>query len=300
MRAGAASTTRSTAPTRFPRRTAPSAARATTRCAARKVDRLRARLPRRGGAARRRVAGRDATRLRGRRTARSSSRSASGGDDRPARRRRSSPAIAATRPRPTRSCCATTACTSRSLIDRDHRRSARTIRPASPTSWLEAALTTIMDCEDSVAAVDAEDKVARLPQLARPDEGRPHRRVRQGRQDRSRAGSTPTATYTAPDGGDADAARPRLMLVRNVGHLMTNPTRSSTATATRCPKASWTRMVTALIALHDVGPNGRRANQPRRLGLYRQAEDARAGGGRLRRRAVRPRRGRARPAAATR
>ena len=37
---------------------------------------------------------------------------------------------------------------------------------------LEAALTTIQDCEDSVAAVDAEDKVLALPQLAGPDEGR--------------------------------------------------------------------------------------------------------------------------------
>ena len=47
-----------------------------------------------------------------------------------------------------------------------------------------------------------------LPQLARPDEGRPRRRRRQGRQDASRAGSTPTAPTPAPDGTSFDAARP--------------------------------------------------------------------------------------------
>jgi malate synthase len=46
---------------------------------------------------------------------------------------------------------------------------------------LEAALTTIADLEDSIAAVDAEDKVAAYVELAGPDEGRPSGRVRQGR-----------------------------------------------------------------------------------------------------------------------
>ena len=86
---------------------------------------------------------------------------------------------------------------------------------------IEAAVTTIMDCEDSVAAVDVADKIARLPQLARPDDRHARARRRQaGRHDHPAAAPGPRAHSIRP-------ARPlrlrgrALMLVRNVGHLMT-------------------------------------------------------------------------------
>ena len=85
---------------------------------------------------------------------------------------------------------------------------------------LEAAITTIQDCEDSVAAVDAEDKVAGLSQLARPDDGRRSRTTfeKGGRTVERRL--DPDRTYTGRDGGTLTLPGRSLMLVRNVGPLM--------------------------------------------------------------------------------
>jgi malate synthase len=82
---------------------------------------------------------------------------------------------------------------------------------------LESALTTICDLEDSVAAVDAEDKLLAYSQLAGRDPGRSGRKLRKGRQ-------TLTRTLN-PDRVWGDLVLPgrSLLFVRNVGHLMTNP-----------------------------------------------------------------------------
>ena len=84
----------------------------------------------------------------------------------------------------------------------------------------KSALTTILDMEDCVAAVDAEDKVAGLSQLARPDERHADGRSSKRAARRSSARSIPDRDYTAPDGERLRLPGRSLMLIRNVGHHM--------------------------------------------------------------------------------
>lgn len=126
--------------------------------------------------------------------------------------------------------------------------------------WLESALTTIMDCEDSVAAVDADDKVLVYRNWLGLMKGDLQEEVTKGGKSFIRK-LNPDLDYRAPDGSVFQLRCRSLMLVRNVGHLMTNPAILD-RDGNEVPEGIMDAMITSLIALHDVGPNGRRMNSP--------------------------------------
>ena len=123
---------------------------------------------------------------------------------------------------------------------------------------LEAAVTTIMDCEDSVAAVDAGDKVNVYRNWLGLMKGDLVEEFVKGGKPLRRS-LHPDYTFAAPDGTPRTLPGRSLMLVRNVSHLMT-----TAAVVDRhgheVGEGVLDAALTALIALHDVGPNGRRAN----------------------------------------
>ncbi|MBB4008940.1 malate synthase G [Allorhizobium taibaishanense] len=130
---------------------------------------------------------------------------------------------------------------------------------------LESAITTIMDCEDSVAAVDAEDKVLAYSNWLGLMKGDLKEVVAKGDHVFTRT-LNPDLDFTGTDGKPFAVHCRSLMLIRNVGHLMTNPAILD-RDGHEVPEGIMDAAITALIALHDIGPNGRRQNS-RRGSMY--------------------------------
>ncbi|UWM75368.1 malate synthase G [Rhizobium sp. WSM4643] len=124
--------------------------------------------------------------------------------------------------------------------------------------WLESAITTIMDCEDSIAAVDAEDKVVVYRNWLGLMKGDLQEKVAKGGASFIRT-LNPDLQYVGPDGTSFEVRRRSLMLVRNVGHLMTNPAVLD-RDGNDVPEGIMDAVITGLIALYDIGPSGRRKN----------------------------------------
>ncbi len=119
---------------------------------------------------------------------------------------------------------------------------------------MEAAITTICDLEDSVAAIDAQDKVAAYSNWLGLMQGSLEDTFEKGGALTTRR-LNPDRNYVAPDGTAFTLPGRSLLLVRNVGHLMTNPA-VLLPDGGEAPEGILDGIITSLIALHDLKSNG--------------------------------------------